>query len=63
MRKNANAHAKAIGALPAREREVVHLRIYEAMTWDTISETLGIPEATARARMNRALGRLRGVLS
>jgi len=52
----------AIKALPAGEREIVHLRIYEGLTWDAISDALKIPEATARARMNRALGRLRGVL-
>lgn len=53
---------EAIKTLPAGEREIVHLRIYEGLTWDAISDALAIPEATARARMNRALGRLRGVL-
>jgi RNA polymerase sigma-70 factor (ECF subfamily) len=53
---------EAIKALPAGEREIVHLRIYEGLTWDAISDALEVPEATARARMNRALGRLRGVL-
>ncbi|MBN2490483.1 MAG: RNA polymerase sigma factor [Planctomycetes bacterium] len=52
----------AMERLPVGEREIVHLRIYEDMTWDAIAETLGIPEATARARMNRALERLRGTL-
>jgi len=53
---------EAVKRLPTGEREIVHLRIYEDLTWDAIAETLGIPEATARARMNRALERLRGAL-
>jgi RNA polymerase sigma-70 factor (ECF subfamily) len=50
---------EALEELPERERDVVSLRIFETLTWDAISEVLGIPEATARARMNRALQRLR----
>ena len=50
---------EALEELPQREREVVSLRIFETLTWDAISDALGIPEATARARMNRALQRLR----
>jgi len=53
---------EAIQTLPAGEREIVYLRIYEGLTWDAIGDALGIPEATARARMNRALGRLRAML-
>ena len=53
---------EAIQTLPSTEREIVYLRIYEGMTWDAIGDALGIPEATARARMNRALGRLRARL-
>ncbi len=50
---------EALEELPSRERDVVSLRVFETLTWDAISEVLGIPEATARARMNRALQRLR----
>lgn len=53
---------EAIRTLPVGEREIVVLRIFEEMTWDAIGAALDIPEATARARMNRALARLRTAL-
>lgn len=52
----------ALDALPESERTIVHLRVYEEWTWDAIAEHLAIPEATVRARMNRALQRMRGHL-
>ncbi len=53
----------ALKTLPLKEREVVLLRVYESLTWDNIAAALSIPEATARARMNRALERLRARLN
>lgn len=50
---------EALDTLPPDERAVVYLRIYEELTWEAIGEALDIPEATARARMNRALERLK----
>lgn len=58
-RETEQAMRQALARLPAREREVVFLRIHEGLTWDAIAAALNIPEATARARMNRALARLR----
>jgi RNA polymerase sigma-70 factor (ECF subfamily) len=52
----------ALWALSPPDREVVHMRIYQGMTWDSISETLGIAEATTRSRLSYALQRLRGAL-
>ena len=53
---------EAMETLPAGEREVVYFRVYQEWTWEQIGAALGIPEATARARMNRALERLRARL-
>jgi len=50
---------EAVDELPRLEREVVFLRIFEALTWDAISDILKVPEATVRSWMNRALSRLR----
>jgi len=52
----------ALKQLPTKLSEVVYLRFYEELTWDAISQVTGIPEATARARMNGALRRLRSAL-
>ncbi len=52
----------ALESLPESERTIVHLRVYEGWTWDAIAADLAIPEATVRARMNRALQRMRGHL-
>ena len=53
----------ALKELPSKLSEVVYLRFFEELTWDAISRVTGIPEATARARMNGALRRLKSSLS
>ncbi|NQU19940.1 MAG: hypothetical protein HQ567_01555 [Candidatus Nealsonbacteria bacterium] len=40
--------------LPAKQREVVRMRIYEEKTFVRIAEELGIPLGTALARMRAA---------
>jgi RNA polymerase sigma factor (sigma-70 family) len=49
----------ALARLPAKQRQVVEMRIYEEKTFARIAEELGIPLGTALARMRAALGRLR----
>lgn len=53
----------ALKELPTKLSEVVYLRFFEELTWDAISRVTGIPEATARARMNGALRRLKSALA
>jgi len=49
----------ALAELPAKQRQVVRMRIYEEKTFATIAEELGIPLGTALARMRAALEKLR----
>ena len=49
----------ALTELPAMQRQVVRMRIYEEKTFATIAEELGIPLGTALARMRAALEKLR----
>jgi RNA polymerase sigma-70 factor (ECF subfamily) len=49
----------SIERLPPAWREVVRLRIHENMTFQEISQTLGIPLGTALTQMRRALERIR----
>ncbi len=48
-----------IQELPAAEREVVHLRLGEGMTFREIAEVTGCPLGTALSRMKQATQRLR----
>jgi RNA polymerase sigma-70 factor (ECF subfamily) len=61
-REQSERATDALWALSPPDREVVHMRFYQGMTWDSISETLGIAEATTRSRLSYALQRLRGAL-
>lgn len=56
--EHARLHA-AVRALPGGEREALVLRLFDGLTWDAIAEVAGIAEATSRARVDRALQRLR----
>ena len=49
----------ALAELPAKQRQVVRMRIYEEKTFARIAEELGIPLGTALARMRAALEKLR----
>jgi RNA polymerase sigma-70 factor (ECF subfamily) len=49
----------ALARLPAKQRQVVEMRIYEEKTFATIAEELGIPLGTALARMRAAIKKLR----
>jgi RNA polymerase sigma-70 factor (ECF subfamily) len=49
----------ALGDLPAEQRAVVHLKLWEGLTFEHISELLGIPLNTAASRYRYGLDKLR----
>lgn len=54
--------ANALAELPAEQRAVVHLKLWEGLTFEQIAETLGIPPNTAASRYRYGLDKLRGRL-
>lgn len=55
--------AKALGDLPLAQRSVVVLRILLDWSERDVAEALGIAEGTVKSRLNRALERLRRVVT
>lgn len=53
--------AAALAELPEEQRAVVHLKIWEDMTFGRIAEVLDIPPNTAASRYRYAMVRLRAV--
>lgn len=53
------ALAEALAGLPADQRAVVHLKLWEGLTFDAIAETLAIPLNTAASRYRYGLDKLR----
>ena len=51
--------AEAVGALAPLDREVLSLRFEEELALPQLADTLGVPVPTAKARLYRALARLR----
>jgi len=51
--------AEALGELPADQRAVVHLKLWEDLTFEAIAETLEIPPNTAASRYRYGLDKLR----
>ena len=49
----------ALGGLPAEQRAVVHLKLWEGLTFEQISELLGIPLNTAASRYRYGIDKLR----
>jgi RNA polymerase sigma-70 factor (ECF subfamily) len=49
----------ALGELPAEQRAVVHLKLWEGLTFEQIAELLGIPMNTAASRYRYGLDKLR----
>ncbi len=49
----------ALGALPDEQRMVVHLKLWEGLTFEQIAELLGIPPNTAASRYRYGLDKLR----
>lgn len=53
------ALSQALGQLPADQRAVVHLKLWEGLTFDEIAGTLDIPPNTAASRYRYGLDKLR----
>jgi RNA polymerase sigma-70 factor (ECF subfamily) len=51
--------SEALGELPAEQRAVVHLKLWEELTFEQIAEALGIPPNTAASRYRYGLDKLR----
>lgn len=49
----------ALAGLPAEQREIVHLKVYESQTFQEIAALLGIPANTAASRYRYAIEKLR----
>jgi RNA polymerase sigma-70 factor (ECF subfamily) len=49
----------ALGELPPDQRAVVHLKLWEGLTFDRIADALGIPLNTAASRYRYGLDKLR----
>jgi len=49
---------QALGELPPRQQQIVHMRIYEEKTFAVIARELGIPLGTALGRMRAAMQKL-----
>ena len=54
-----NALSIALGELPADQRAVVHLKLWEGLTFEVIATTLEIPLNTAASRYRYGLDKLR----
>jgi len=50
---------EALGELPPDQRAVVHLKLWERLTFEQIAETLDIPANTAASRYRYAIDKLR----
>ena len=53
---------KALGELPAEQRMVVHLKLWEGLTFEAIAGTLEIPPNTAASRYRYGVDKLRALL-
>jgi RNA polymerase sigma-70 factor (ECF subfamily) len=51
--------SSAMAELPPEQRAVVHLKLWEGLTFEAIAETLEIPANTAASRYRYALDKLR----
>jgi RNA polymerase sigma-70 factor, ECF subfamily len=53
------ALSNALGELPADQRTVIHLKLWEGFTFEQIAELLGIPLNTAASRYRYGIDKLR----
>ena len=53
------ALSAALGELVSEQRTVVHLKLWERLTFEQIAELLGIPPNTAASRYRYGLDKLR----
>jgi RNA polymerase sigma-70 factor (ECF subfamily) len=54
--------AAALGELPEEQRAVVHLKLWEGLTFEAIAAILNLPPNTAASRYRYGLDKLRGRL-
>ena len=54
--------AEALGELPAEQRAVVHLKLWEGLTFEEIAAVLDLSANTAASRYRYGLDKLRGRL-
>lgn len=54
---------QAVATLPEEQRTVLHLRVWEEMSFRQISDVLGIPRQTAVSRYRYAIEKLGGLLA
>jgi RNA polymerase sigma-70 factor (ECF subfamily) len=57
------ALAPALAKLDASQRDVLLLTAWTDLTLDQVAEALGIPQGTARSRLNRARTKIRKTLA
>jgi RNA polymerase sigma-70 factor (ECF subfamily) len=57
-----DALAHALAELPPEQRAVVHLKLWEGLTFAEIAEALEIPANTAASRYRYAIDKLQGLL-
>ena len=57
------AAERAIRSLPPEQREVVHMKVYEDMTFQQIADRLGLSINTAASRHRYAMDKLRRLLA
>jgi RNA polymerase sigma factor (sigma-70 family) len=55
--------AQVINSLPARQRELIQLRFYDGLGYDTIAEKTGLAHRTIYNKIHEALARIREGLS
>jgi RNA polymerase sigma-70 factor, ECF subfamily len=56
------ALSDALAELPAEQRAVVHLKLWEGLTFEQIAEALDLPPNTAASRYRYGIDKLRGRL-
>lgn len=56
------ALAGAMGELPAEQREVLHLKLWQGLTFERIGEVLAVSPDTAASRYRYGIDKLRGLL-
>jgi RNA polymerase sigma-70 factor (ECF subfamily) len=56
------ALAGALGELPSEQRAVVHLKLWEGLTFEAVAELLELPVNTVASRYRYGLDKLRGRL-
>lgn len=62
-RDEGNELWQAVRRLNPADQEVIYLRYFLEVPVTETAQTLGVPEGTVKSRLNRALGRLREVIT